>query len=268
MLAIRRALLKNRCLFNRTNAISGKSTFAKNDDAAENNSKITEPPRWTPKKAWNESLASQYYITEEGKSMRTSVTTVQTTMDETYLCIAAYNNYGFRLSNQTQVIGPMIVFPQAALSWKVASPDEITEESVSMLRLIEPKPDLVLIGAGNSEDVAQVNGRLQSFFRKNCLSVEIMSTPDACPLFNYMNADGRFVIALLFPVRKMPKAGLMALTSNFDRALAHEMDSDVLATLAGVKAKSIPHAVQQLAFDWKKQQDEQKEIENILKSKK
>ncbi|KRX73757.1 NADH dehydrogenase [ubiquinone] 1 alpha subcomplex assembly factor 3 [Trichinella sp. T6] len=268
MLAIRRALLKNRCLFNRTNAISGKSTFAKNDDAAENNSKTTEPPRWTPKKAWNESLASQYYITEEGKSMRTSVTTVQATMDETYLCIAAYNNYGFRLSNQTQVIGPMIVFPQAALSWKVASPDEITEESVSVLRLIEPKPDLVLIGAGNSEDVAQVNGRLQSFFRKNCLSVEIMSTPDACPLFNYMNADGRFVIALLFPVRKMPKAGLIALTSNFDRALAHEMDSDVLATLAGVKAKSIPHAVQQLAFDWKKQQDEQKEIENILKSKK
>ncbi|OUC44542.1 Choline/Carnitine O-acyltransferase, partial [Trichinella nativa] len=181
---------------------------------------------WTPKKAWNESLASQYYITEEGKSMRTSVTTVQATMDETYLCIAAYNNYGFRLSNQTQVIGPMIVFPQAALSWKV---------------------NLVLIGAGNSEDVAQ---------------------PDACPLFNYMNADGRFVIALLFPVRKMPKAGLIALTSNFDRALAHEMDSDVLATLAGVKAKSIPHAVQQLAFDWKKQQDEQKEIENILKSKK
>ncbi|XP_003380665.1 conserved hypothetical protein [Trichinella spiralis] len=256
MLAIRRALLKNRCLFNQTNAISGKSTFAKNDDAAENNSKTTEPPRWTPKKAWNESLASQYYITEEGKSMRTSVTTVQATMDEKYLCITAYNNYGFRLSNQSQVIGPMIVFPQAALSWKVsayiiltqvASPDEITEESVSMLRLIEPKPDLVLIGAGNSEDVAQ---------------------PDACPLFNYMNADGRFVIALLFPVRKMPKAGLIALTSNFDRALAHEMDSDVLATLAGVKAKSIPHAVKQLAFDWKEQQEEQKEIENILKSKK
>jgi hypothetical protein len=63
------------------------------------------------------------------------------------------SNRGFRLIDKTFLLGPVALFPKVALSWRVNSvivfvtistfqvvtPDDITEESVELFSLFEPK---------------------------------------------------------------------------------------------------------------------------------
>ena len=45
--------------------------------------------------------------------------------------------------------GPMVVFPNAVLSWRVMDFLEVNERSLSLFTTIEPKPDIVIIGYGD-----------------------------------------------------------------------------------------------------------------------
>uniref|UniRef100_A0A5S6Q3B2 NADH dehydrogenase [ubiquinone] 1 alpha subcomplex assembly factor 3 n=2 Tax=Trichuris muris TaxID=70415 RepID=A0A5S6Q3B2_TRIMR len=222
-------------------------------------------PRITPKMVMNEVYASpQHYFTDDEKSLRTSVTTLQDTCENDYLCIFSYNQFGFRLTNGVFVVGPMAVFGGVALSWKVAKLDEITEDSLSLLTMVEPKPDHIVLGAGDRENVQVLEKRLRPFFRKSGLSVDIMATSDACPTLNYLNADQRYVVGLLFPVSQLSKEKFSHLDSNFERALTREMDQSVPAMVLGIPSKSIPNALRDLIEERRQELKEKEELEKNM----
>ena len=52
---------------------------------------------------------------------------------------------GFRLNNKVSVIGPIALFPKSVLSWNVKNAADITEESLSIFTILEPKLGKCLI---------------------------------------------------------------------------------------------------------------------------
>ncbi|KFD63439.1 hypothetical protein M514_24365 [Trichuris suis] len=207
----------------------------------------------TPRMVMNEVSASpQYYFTDDEKSLRTSATSLQDTAGNDYLCIFSYND-GLILEGEH-----LRLHTNATATFEqVATLDEITEESISLLTMVEPKPDLVVLGAGDKENVGVLEKRLRSFLRENKLSAEIMATPDACPMINYLNADQRYVVGLLFPVSNLSKERFSRLDSNYERALAREMDQSVTAQILGIRSKSVPNALRELLEERRQQLKEE-----------
>ncbi|KAJ0183041.1 hypothetical protein K1T71_001017 [Dendrolimus kikuchii] len=107
------------------------------------------------------------------------------------------SSYGFKLNNGLTVLGPMAIFPRTVLSWQVPDSYAITEESLRFLKLLEPKIDLVIMGLETNER-SVVNSVLRVAQASN-LNVEILATEHACPTFNFLNAEGRSIAAVLIP---------------------------------------------------------------------
>ena len=60
------------------------------------------------------------------------------------------NEKGFRLNqNKTYVLGPMVIFHSAVLQWNVRDVFDINEQTLSIFTLLEPKPEVVVIGFGD-----------------------------------------------------------------------------------------------------------------------
>ncbi|XP_046741264.1 NADH dehydrogenase [ubiquinone] 1 alpha subcomplex assembly factor 3 [Diprion similis] len=124
--------------------------------------------------------------------------------DEIYgLMIDSYSNNGFRLNNGVHIIGPLAIFPRSVLSWKVNTIDDVNEETLSLFTILDPKPDILVIGTGDPHNNIQIDRKLVQFGKQFKMSVEIVPTHQACPIFNFLNAEGRFVAAALIPPAKL-----------------------------------------------------------------
>ncbi|XP_045538514.1 NADH dehydrogenase [ubiquinone] 1 alpha subcomplex assembly factor 3 [Papilio machaon] len=113
------------------------------------------------------------------------------------LMVDSYATYGFRLNNGVTVLGPMALFPRTVLSWQVRGSYEITEESLRLFKILEPKIDLLIIGLETNERKA-----IDTAFRAaraNKINVELLTTEHACSTFNFLNAEGRSVAGALIP---------------------------------------------------------------------
>lgn len=117
------------------------------------------------------------------------------------LMIDSYATYGFRLNNGLTVLGPMAIFPRTVLSWQVRESDEITEESLVLFKLLQPKIDLLVIGL-ESNDRSKFNSVFRAA-RAHKLNIEILPTEHACSTFNFLNAECRSVAAALIPPLKL-----------------------------------------------------------------
>ena len=117
------------------------------------------------------------------------------------LLIDAYSPMGFVLNNGINVVGSVALFPRTALSWQVASVDDINEESLSLFYMLEPRLDMLVIGTGDRG--TRLNLDIIKFLRSKRLNVEAVPTESACATFNYLNADGRLVGAGLIPPSKV-----------------------------------------------------------------
>jgi hypothetical protein len=82
--------------------------------------------------------------------------------------VDAFSNLGFRLNNTMKCMGPIVIFPNIILSWNVENLRDIDENSLNIFtvkflmyniiiflfirmlifQLIDPKPELVVIGYG------------------------------------------------------------------------------------------------------------------------
>ncbi|CAH0601894.1 unnamed protein product [Chrysodeixis includens] len=113
------------------------------------------------------------------------------------LMIDSYATYGFKLNNGLTILGPMAIFPKTVLSWQVLAAEKITEESLRLFKLLEPRIDLLILGLESSSR-AQVKSVFAAA-RANSLNVEILPTEHACSTFNFLNAEGRSVAAALIP---------------------------------------------------------------------
>lgn len=88
---------------------------------------------------------------------------------------------------------------RTVLSWAVADLNDITEESLSLFTVLEPKIDILVIGIGDRTKDLSFYTKLHPFAVKHKLNLEILPTSQACSTFNFLNSEGRYVAGALIP---------------------------------------------------------------------
>ncbi|XP_066597473.1 NADH dehydrogenase [ubiquinone] 1 alpha subcomplex assembly factor 3 [Prorops nasuta] len=104
----------------------------------------------------------------------------------------------FYFNNQMKVVGSMIVFPETLLAWNVHTALEITEPSLELLAVLNPRPEIVIIGLDKQYDWPVVNG-IRDILRKFGYPSEIMPVQKAIGTFNLLCEEGRFVVGGFIP---------------------------------------------------------------------
>lgn len=147
--------------------------------------------------------------------------------------ITAYAKDGFRLNNGMRVFGSMAILPCGLFSWNVASPKELTEQSLALFSILNPKPEMVIVGewdfmcacvladqqgnsiqhcftpyAGVGDDTSGVDYKPLLSLKSKGINVNIMSTEHAISTYNYLCCENRMVAAALIPPTKMRNLNL------------------------------------------------------------
>ncbi|XP_022900866.1 NADH dehydrogenase [ubiquinone] 1 alpha subcomplex assembly factor 3 [Onthophagus taurus] len=115
------------------------------------------------------------------------------------LMINGFSQAGFRLNNDLTVLGPIAIFPRTILAWNVSGIDDITEESLQLFTVLEPKLDILVIGVGDKLDDLSFHRRFLPFMHKHKINLEILPTEQACSTFNFMSSEGRYVGGAMIP---------------------------------------------------------------------
>lgn len=152
---------------------------------------------------------------------KTSLTVLNRDVDH-MLLIDSYSTHGFRLNSGLFVCGPAAFFPRTLMHWDVAGPWDVTPASLSLFWLLEPKPDVLVIGVGDRGRT--IDDEVRIFMKKKKINVEVLDTAAACAAFNFMNADNRNVAAAMIPNQTMR---LYLSTELWDNAM---IKGKVLAT--------------------------------------
>ena len=83
--------------------------------------------------------------------------------------------------------GPIAVFPKTVLSWRVLTSDDITPEALELFLLLQPKLDVLIIGAGDHKYVDKVRRKVAPILSKNRIGFEVMSTVIRNPSLSLLN---------------------------------------------------------------------------------
>lgn len=113
------------------------------------------------------------------------------------LMIDSYTKHGFKLNNGVQVLGPMVIFPKTVLGWDVAGVHDITPTSLALFSILEPKPDVLVIGIGDKG--SKIPLETIHFLRKKKINMEILATEHACTTFNFLSGEGRCAVGVMIP---------------------------------------------------------------------
>lgn len=114
------------------------------------------------------------------------------------LMINGFSEVGFRLNNDITILGPMVIFPRSVLSWNVKTYEDINEKSLCLFSMMNPKPDILVIGIGDRQDDTSFYRRIIPF-NKHRISLEVLPTEQACSTFNFLNSEGRYVCGAMIP---------------------------------------------------------------------
>ncbi|XP_077181043.1 NADH dehydrogenase [ubiquinone] 1 alpha subcomplex assembly factor 3 [Paroedura picta] len=115
---------------------------------------------------------------------------------EDIMFIEGYTNRSFTI-NGNRVIGPCAVLPRAILQWNVGTHKDITAESLTLFRLLEPRIEIVVLGTGSK--LERVDPAVLKLMRQCGLAVEVQDTPNACATFNFLTSERRVAAAGLIP---------------------------------------------------------------------
>lgn len=110
--------------------------------------------------------------------------------------ISSYSPHGFNI-NGNRVFGPCAVLPPAILQWNVGSHTDITEESISLFHMLEPRIEILVLGTGAR--VERINPSVLALLKKKGIAVEVQDTPNACATFNFLTSERRVAAAGLIP---------------------------------------------------------------------
>uniref|UniRef100_A0A8C5J0B6 NADH dehydrogenase [ubiquinone] 1 alpha subcomplex assembly factor 3 n=2 Tax=Passerellidae TaxID=1729112 RepID=A0A8C5J0B6_JUNHY len=112
--------------------------------------------------------------------------------------IEGYSTRGFTISGDL-VVGPCAVLPRSILQWNVGSHRDISLESLSLFRLLEPQIEILVLGTGDR--VERLHPAMMKQMRERGIAVEVQDTANACATFNFLMNEGRVVAAGLIPPR-------------------------------------------------------------------
>lgn len=114
--------------------------------------------------------------------------------------VDSFSQDGFRLNDDTKILGPCVVFPTAVLGWRVGGAEEITEESLALFTLLDPKLDVLVVGHGLTErERNPVDPRTILKMRSKGVNMEVLTTENAIATYNFLVEEGRVVAAALIP---------------------------------------------------------------------
>lgn len=113
------------------------------------------------------------------------------------LMIDSYNQTGFKLNNGVQVLGPMVIFPKTVLGWDVINVGQITPMSLALFAVLEPKPDVLVIGIGDRG--SKIPLETIKFLKTKKINLEVLATEHACTTFNFLSGEGRCVAGVMIP---------------------------------------------------------------------
>lgn len=134
------------------------------------------------------------------------------------------------LNTGIKILGPTILFPKQAICWNIQSGKYINEASLSLFTVLEPKPDLLVIGLDDQYDFAYMKS-LRECVHKLGINTEILSVYNACTVFNFVNEESRFVVAALIPQKafkrplKLPRSEPAKQITDSDSAKNSKTDS-------------------------------------------
>ncbi|XP_030062143.1 NADH dehydrogenase [ubiquinone] 1 alpha subcomplex assembly factor 3 isoform X2 [Microcaecilia unicolor] len=117
--------------------------------------------------------------------------------------IDGYTTQGFTI-NGNRVVGPCAIIPRTILQWNVGSYKDITQESLSLYYMLEPRIEILVLGTG--EKVQRLDPNLLRFMRQKGIAVEVQDTPNACATFNFLISERRITAAGLIPPTSVGKA--------------------------------------------------------------
>uniref|UniRef100_A0A1I8BVK3 NADH dehydrogenase [ubiquinone] 1 alpha subcomplex assembly factor 3 n=1 Tax=Meloidogyne hapla TaxID=6305 RepID=A0A1I8BVK3_MELHA len=119
---------------------------------------------------------------------------------ENMSAILTVSSVGFRLVDKSFLFGPIAVFPKTTLSWRVLSPSDITPESLELFFLLQPKLDILIIGAGNKKDIDIVRKNVGPTITKARIGFEIMDTNvSLLVIFSYFIGGRSYYVQFLKP---------------------------------------------------------------------
>ncbi|XP_078730299.1 NADH dehydrogenase [ubiquinone] 1 alpha subcomplex assembly factor 3 isoform X2 [Lampetra fluviatilis] len=104
---------------------------------------------------------------------KTTVTMLQRDSPNT-MFVDSYGLHGFTV-NGNRVIGPCAIIPHAIIQWNVGSWKDISEESLSLFYLLEPRIEILVLGTGDR--VERLDPQLLRFMTRQGVAVEVQDTP-------------------------------------------------------------------------------------------
>ena len=111
--------------------------------------------------------------------------------------IDAYGNGGFRFADMSHK-GSLLCLPTGMHKWDVASPAEITLESLGLVFDAAADIDVLLVGLG--KDIAGFDRSIRAALRAQRIIVEAIATGGAVRTYNILLGEQRAVGAALIAV--------------------------------------------------------------------
>ncbi|CAM9543321.1 unnamed protein product [Choristocarpus tenellus] len=109
--------------------------------------------------------------------------------------ITGYDPWGFKVGD-IDARSSIVVFPNSFVLWKPRCFEEITVESLKLITLIKPPIDILLVGLGETMS-QRLDQKIFKAMSAHGITLDFMSTPNACSTFNVLNGEDRRVAAAM-----------------------------------------------------------------------
>ncbi|XP_063987960.1 NADH dehydrogenase [ubiquinone] 1 alpha subcomplex assembly factor 3 [Diachasmimorpha longicaudata] len=130
---------------------------------------------------------------------------------------------GFHLNLGISIMGPMIIFPRTVIGWNITSEEDINENSMTLFKVLEPKPDIVILGLNKTYPRGtKFIEQFKSTASNLNISHEVLAVDKACTTFNFLNAEKRFVVAALLPPNNIDDCDMDSITEMAVRKILYE----------------------------------------------
>lgn len=99
--------------------------------------------------------------------------------------IVGHDKYGFNVSG-VFMRGSVLVFPRYTLLWNVAKAVDVSPRSMAPFHMMNPKPELVIVGTGLGA-YSNINPACYAYLSRKGISLEVMNIVSGAgpPLFFY-----------------------------------------------------------------------------------
>ncbi len=112
--------------------------------------------------------------------------------------IEAFGGGGFRIGER-RIEGSVLILREAVAAWPVRSLSTLTPDDLSAVAHLGPlEVEVLLLGVGPTMAMAPRPVR-DAMFNAG-VGLDVMSTPEACRMYNYLAGEGRRVAAALLAV--------------------------------------------------------------------